>query len=171
VIIVSESPAEVTLRVRTERCAPMRSCSSAAPNDTLRSADARPISVHTEEHNRPNINCASGGPRSGMAPDRALERWAPRARVSRHAGAGGVAGRGEGIQIVQPLGAPSGCLPPDPLQGKLADATGYPLPTLRPAAGQHPACAISVPLPPVNHGQQRYPVTRPDHRSKPLAAC
>jgi hypothetical protein len=34
----------------------------------------------------------------------------------------------------------------------------------RPAVGQHPACAISVPLTPVNHGQQRGTVTRPDHR-------
>jgi hypothetical protein len=49
VIIVSESSAKVTLRVRTERCAPVRSRSSAAHNDTLRYADARPISVHTEE--------------------------------------------------------------------------------------------------------------------------
>ncbi len=47
VIIVSESSAKVTLRVRTERCAPVRSRGSAALNDTLRYADARPISVHT----------------------------------------------------------------------------------------------------------------------------
>ena len=49
VIIVSKSSAEVTLRVRTERCAPVRCRSSAARNDTSRYADARRISVHTEE--------------------------------------------------------------------------------------------------------------------------
>ena len=48
-------------------------------------------------------------------------------RVSRRVGAEGVAGRGAGVQLVQPLGAPAGPLPPDPLRGKLADATGYPL--------------------------------------------
>jgi hypothetical protein len=40
VIIVSEASAEATLRVRTERCAPVRSRSSAAHNDTLRYGDA-----------------------------------------------------------------------------------------------------------------------------------
>lgn len=46
-IIVSESSAEVTLRVRTERCATVRSRSSAAHNDSPGHADAQPISVHT----------------------------------------------------------------------------------------------------------------------------
>jgi hypothetical protein len=49
VIIVSESSAAMTLRVRTERCALVRGRSSAAHNDTLRYADVWPISVHTEE--------------------------------------------------------------------------------------------------------------------------
>jgi hypothetical protein len=52
----------------------------------------------------------------------------PGERVSRRVSAGGVAGRRAGVQIVQPLGAPSGPLPSGPLRGKLADATGYPLP-------------------------------------------
>ena len=56
--------------------------------------------------------------------------------VSRHAGAGGVADRRVGVQIVQPLGAPPGPQPSDPLQGKLADATGYPLHLSRLAAGK-----------------------------------
>jgi len=47
---------------------------------------------------------------------------------------------------------------------------GIPTPYPSPAAGQHLVCAISVPLPPVNHGQQRSLVTRPDHRSRPLTA-
>jgi hypothetical protein len=38
------------------------------------------------------------------------------------------------------------------------------------SAGQRPPCAISVPLTPVNHGQQWYPLTRPDHRSSALTA-
>jgi hypothetical protein len=48
VIIVSETSAEVTPRVRTERSAPVRNRSSATHNHTTRHADARPISVHTE---------------------------------------------------------------------------------------------------------------------------
>ncbi len=48
-IIVSEPSAEATRRVRTERCAPARSRSSAVHNNTPGYADARPISVHTEE--------------------------------------------------------------------------------------------------------------------------
>jgi hypothetical protein len=65
-IIVSESSAEVTLRVRTERCATVRSRSSAAHNDTPRHADAQRISVHTEEVNdsRP-VNLR---PPAGLAP-------------------------------------------------------------------------------------------------------
>ena len=90
--------------------------------------------------------------------------------VSRHAGAGGVAGRGVGVQIVQRVGCSIWTSDPDLLRDKLADATGYPLPPPRPAASQHPPCAISVPLTPVNHGQQRCTVTRPDHRSRPLTA-
>jgi len=63
-------------------------------------------------------------------------------------------GWGVGAKIVQPQGAPSWPPPPSPLRDKLADATGYPLPTpvLRQA---NPPCAISVPLRQVNHGQQR----------------
>jgi hypothetical protein len=92
VIIVSESSAEVTLRVRTERYAPLRSRCSAAHNDTLRYADARPISVHTEVlpaggalHRRYRARC----PRRAGTPS----RWpgtriaaAGRGRVSHSAG-------------------------------------------------------------------------------------
>ena len=105
----------------------------------------------------PDHTDASGGPRSGMAPRSGPARGSPGERVSHHASAGGVADRGADIQIVQPLGAPSGCPPRDPLRGKLADATGYPLPASRPAAEPHLPRAISVPLRAVNHGQQRYP--------------
>jgi hypothetical protein len=48
-IIVSEPSAEATQPVRMGRYAPARRRSSAACNDTLRYAVARPISVHTEE--------------------------------------------------------------------------------------------------------------------------
>lgn len=48
-IVVSEPSAETTRRVRTRRSTPAHSRSSAAHNDTPRHADARPISVHTEE--------------------------------------------------------------------------------------------------------------------------
>jgi hypothetical protein len=66
VIIVSESSAEVTLRVRTERFAPVRSHSSAARIDTLRYAGARPISVHTE--------VLGAGPRLSYVPNEAENR-------------------------------------------------------------------------------------------------
>jgi hypothetical protein len=61
--------------------------------------------------------------------------------------------REAGVQIVQPLGAPSGPLPPDPLRGELADATGYPLHASTLRVEPTPPYAISVPLTPVNHGQ------------------
>ena len=62
--------------------------------------------------------------------------------------------------------SPAGPLLPGPLRDKLADATGYPLPAPF-CAKPTPVCAISVPLTPVNHGQQRGTVARPDHRSRP----
>jgi hypothetical protein len=46
VIIISESSAEGTQPVRTDRYTPARRRSSAAGNDTPRHADARPVSVH-----------------------------------------------------------------------------------------------------------------------------
>jgi hypothetical protein len=55
-----------------------------------------------------------------------------------------------------------------PRQARRRD--GIPTPHPRPAASQHPACAISVPLTPVNHGQQRDPVTQPNHRWRLLTA-
>jgi len=77
---------------------------------------------------RPNTG-ASGGPRSGMTPGPGPDSGgSPGERVSRHIGAGGVANRRAGVQIVQPLGAPSGPLPSGSLRDKLADVTGYPLP-------------------------------------------
>jgi hypothetical protein len=48
VIIISESSAQPVRPVRTGRSTPAHSYSSAVHNDTLRLADARPISVHTE---------------------------------------------------------------------------------------------------------------------------
>jgi hypothetical protein len=57
---------------------------------------------------------------------------------------------------------------PGPLRDKLADATGYPLPASPILRQANTRRAISVPLPPVNHGQQRGTVTRPDRRSRPL---
>ncbi len=75
-----------------------------------------------------------------------------------------------GVQLVQRVGCSSWTPTLDLLRGKLADATGYPLPYPCLAAGLHPACAITVPLRAVNHGQQRVSVTRPDHRSRPLTA-
>jgi hypothetical protein len=87
---------------------------------------------------------ASGGPRSGMAsgpdPD---SGGSPGEWVSRRVGAGGVAGRGVGVKIVQPWGAPAGPLPPDPLRDMLTDATGYPLPA--PPVLRH-ANTLRVPL-------------------------
>lgn len=48
-IIVSESSAKATLLGRTDRYTPARHRSSAPRDDALKYADARPISVHTEE--------------------------------------------------------------------------------------------------------------------------
>lgn len=48
VIIVSELSAKVARQARTWQSTPVRSRSSAAHNDILRYADARPISVHAE---------------------------------------------------------------------------------------------------------------------------
>jgi hypothetical protein len=86
------------------------------------------------------------GPRSGIAqgPGPVVGR-SPREWVSRHAGAGGVAD----------------------LRDKLADATGYPLPT--PPVLQQ-ANTPRVPLTPVNHGQHRDTVTWPDCSSRALTA-
>ncbi len=49
VIIISEPSAEPARRARTDRSTPARNRSSTAHNDTPRHADARPISLHTEE--------------------------------------------------------------------------------------------------------------------------
>jgi hypothetical protein len=52
---------------------------------------------------------------------------------------------GADIQIVQPLGAPSGSLPPRPAPRQARRRDGIPaLRLFRPAAGQHSACAINV---------------------------
>jgi hypothetical protein len=68
-IIVSDPSAEATQPVRTGQYTPAHRRSSPARDDIVRYADARPISVHTEEHNcRSEIDHASGGPCSGMAP-------------------------------------------------------------------------------------------------------
>jgi hypothetical protein len=48
-IIISESSAEATQPVRTSRYPPTHRPSSTACNDTAWHANARPISVHTEE--------------------------------------------------------------------------------------------------------------------------
>jgi hypothetical protein len=64
---------------------------------------------------------------------------------------------------------------PGPLQDTLADATGYPLPTPRPTASQHPRQraevilirAIRVPQRRVNHGHLRPPMTTASRRSRP----
>lgn len=66
VIIVSEPSAEAARRASTGRSIPARSRSSATHNDTPRHADARPISVHTEEHNLSGINNLV--PPAGLAP-------------------------------------------------------------------------------------------------------
>jgi hypothetical protein len=52
VIIISESSAEGTQPVRTDRYTPARRRSSAAGNDTPRHADARPVSVHRSAPHR-----------------------------------------------------------------------------------------------------------------------
>jgi hypothetical protein len=82
-IVVSESSAEVTQLGRTRRYTPAGCRSSAARNDTPRYADARPISVHTEEHNLSKIN--NPVPPAGLAPG-----W-PRAG---HEGGGSPGGAG-----------------------------------------------------------------------------
>ena len=65
VIIVSKPSADATRRVRTGWCTPARSRSSVAHSATPWWTNARPISVHTEEHTRSEIKTihASGGPR------------------------------------------------------------------------------------------------------------
>jgi hypothetical protein len=60
VIIVSESSAEATRRVRTGRYTPADSRSSAARNETPWYAEARPISVHTEVLAGVEVAVASG---------------------------------------------------------------------------------------------------------------
>ncbi len=62
---------------------------------------------------------------------------------------------GVGVQLVQRVGCSSWSPTPDLVRGKLTDATGYPLPYPYFAAAQHHACAISVPVRAVNHGQWR----------------
>jgi hypothetical protein len=64
-IIVSEPSAEVALRVRANRCTPARSRRSAALSDTS-SKRTHGRSAFTPTGSE--INRASGGPRSGMAP-------------------------------------------------------------------------------------------------------
>ena len=76
------------------------------------------------------------------------EEW-----VSRHVGTEGVADRGARVQLVQPSGAPAGPVPPDPLQGKLADVMGYPLSSSPVIRSDEARRAVSVLLAPVNHGQ------------------
>lgn len=116
---------------------------------------------------------ASGGPHSGIA-----QHWArivvgrsPGDRVSHRVGSEGIADPGQVSRSFSAGGAPPGHLPQ--VRYKTSPPTRRdtrsPAPA-RPAAGQHLARAIGVPLPPVNHGQQRGAVTRPDHRWRPLTA-
>jgi hypothetical protein len=66
VIIVSESSAEATRRVRAGRSTPVHSRSSAAHNDTSSHSDARRISVHTEVLAGLKRSCQAGHvPRAG----------------------------------------------------------------------------------------------------------
>jgi hypothetical protein len=84
-IVVSKSSAEAMRGVRTDRYTPARRPTSAAHHDTPKNANARPISVHTEEVNRsrsgnlgPPAGLAPGWPRAGHE-----SGGSPRARVSR----------------------------------------------------------------------------------------
>jgi hypothetical protein len=96
---------------------------------------------------------ASGGPRSGMAQDRA--------RIV-------VGHQGSGVALT---GGAAGGGAPGCRRGIAAARAVNPAPRpSRPAAGQHPARAISVPITPVNHGHSGATVTRPDRRSRPLTA-
>jgi len=167
-IIVSEPSAEAAQRVRTSRSSPARSRSSAARNDTPRRANARPINVHTEELNRSKINnlVPPAGLRSRMVPGRVRivvghqGAGIPSRRHRRRSRPGSVGG------VVHRMRCSTWPTDPGPLRDKLADATGYPLPT--PVLRQ--ANTPRVPLTSVNHGQQRGTVTRLDHRSRPLTA-
>lgn len=55
-IIVNESSAEATQPVRIGRYTPTRRRSSAARSDIPRYRGARPIRVHTEEHDQSKID-------------------------------------------------------------------------------------------------------------------
>jgi hypothetical protein len=76
----------------------------------------------------------------------------PSRRRRRRSGSGG-------ISSFSASGAPAGPLPPNALRDKLADATGYPLPTPVLRQANTPAYAITT-------GQQRHPLTRPDQPIK-----
>ena len=135
-IIISEPSANMTQPVRTSRYTPARCRSSAARNDTPRYADARSISVHTEEVNR-SRSAVSGLRRASLR-----DRPVLGAKVVGHPGRGypvASAPRrsrsGVGVQLVQRDGCSSWTPTPDLLRGKLADATGYPLPYPYIAAG------------------------------------
>jgi hypothetical protein len=92
------------------------------------------------------------------------------ARTSRHVGAKGVAGQGAGSMsfshwVLHMDPCPLARYGTSPLTRR--DTRLPAPPVLRRANTPR---AISVPLPPVNPGQQRGTVTRPDHRSRPLTA-
>jgi hypothetical protein len=107
VIIVSEPSADATRRVRTERPTSARSRSSAPHNDTPWYTDARPISVHTEEHNRirdqPCLRrvLTTGWPQAGREGGGAPEG----AGIPSHRRRG-CSRPGAGVEVVQPSGAP-----------------------------------------------------------------
>ncbi|MEA2202970.1 MAG: hypothetical protein QOI89_3683 [Solirubrobacteraceae bacterium] len=112
---------------------------------------------------------ASGGPCSGMASGLGT-------RVVGHPGRGySIASApkrsrpGVGIQLVQRVGCSSWTPTPGLLRAS-SRRDGIPASVPCLAAGSHPACAISVPLTAVNHGQWRVPVTGLDHGSRPLTA-
>jgi hypothetical protein len=92
---------------------------------------------------------------SGCSQCWARRLWVTRCAGIRHVGGGGLTDRGQWARSFIACGAPPGA------RFKTSSPMGrQPI----------PACAISVPLRAVNHGQWRGPVTRPDHRSRPLTA-
>jgi hypothetical protein len=100
--------AEVARRSCVDRCALVRSRSSAAHNDTHRYAEAWPISIHTEEHNQFKIN--NPVPPAGLAPG-----WSPALTVI-------TVGRHQVARVSRRVSAKGGAGKDEP-----ADATGYPL--------------------------------------------
>src|SRR5687768_15256855 len=91
---------------------------SAAAGRPIAAPSEHPVTVPSQDEMPPaGLRSGMGGPDIGGA--RVEVPWS-----SRRAGAEGVTHQGQGVQVVQPSGAPPGPPTPGAVRGKLADATG-----------------------------------------------